>query len=63
MTDVREFAGMLLLVIGSIAVGHFMYPIICGGPKVLTPIEAALFMDAGIAIVIGAWLLLVKKQT
>jgi len=62
MMDKRELAGMLLLVIGSIMVGHFLYPIIIGGLKVLTPMEAMVFMDSVAAIVAGAWLLLAKKK-
>lgn len=61
MTGVRELTGILLLVVGSIAVGHFLYPITIGGLKVLTPMEAAASADAVVAIVIGTWLLLVKK--
>lgn len=61
MTDVRELAGMLLLVGGSIVVGHLLYPIIIGGLKVLTPMEA--FADAGAALAIGTWLLLAKKKS
>ncbi len=56
----REPAGMLLLVLGAIIVGLLLYPIITGGLKTLTPIEAAIFADAGAAVAIGAWLLLVK---
>lgn len=62
MTDVRELAGMLLLVGGSIVVGHLLWPIISGGLKVLTPMEAAVFADAGAALAIGTWLLLVKNK-
>lgn len=62
MTDIRELAGMLLLVVGSIAVGHFLYPIIIGGLKVLTPMEAAALADSAAAIAIGTWLLLAKKK-
>lgn len=63
MTDVRELTGMLLLVVGSIIVGHFLYPIIIGGLKVLTPMEAAMIADAAVAVAIGTWLLLVKKPS
>lgn len=62
MRDIRELAGMLLLIFGSIAVGHFLYPIIIGGLKTLTPMEAAMFADGGAAVAIGAWLMLVKKK-
>lgn len=61
MTDVRELAGMLLLVSGSIVVGHLLYPIIIGGLKVLTPMEATVFADAVAALAIGTWLLLKRK--
>jgi len=60
--DFRELVGMFLLVIGSIVVGHLLYPIIIGGPKMLTPMEAMAFSDGVSAIVIGTWLLLVKKK-
>jgi len=62
MTDVRELMGMLLLVAGSIMIGHFMYPIIIGGMKVLTPMEAMVFTDSAVALAIGVWLLLTKKK-
>lgn len=60
MTDIQELVGALLLVLGSVVVGHFLYPIITGGLKVLTPMEAVIFADAGAAVVVGAWML-VKK--
>ncbi len=62
MTDVRELAGMLLLVIGAMAVGHLMYPIITGGMKVLTPFEATVFADSAAALAIGVWLLFTKRK-
>lgn len=62
MTDVRELAGMLLLVIGSVGVGYLLHPIVIGGLKVLTPMEAAMLADSGVALAIGAWLMLVKKK-
>lgn len=60
MTDIRELTGALLLVLGSVVVGHFLYPIITGGLKVLTPMEAVTFADAAVAVALGAWML-VKK--
>ncbi len=50
------------MVVGSMALGHFLYPIIIGGLKVLTPMEAAMFADAAAGVAIGAWLLLAKKR-
>jgi len=39
-----------------------MYPIIIGGMKVLTPMEAMVFTDSAVALAIGVWLLLTKKK-